>query len=189
MMNTETASDSSVSGAAFVPVLTTILGVSAARATAECFRDKSIFYERDKEIDDWFSALQPAQEATVVDICQVQNPEGSSFREKMAAALNVARDTDTAELSRQLKERGYTLTLTAVEQMVERQERGEDVGLLVKNYYRHFAFVEDTNGLVCVLYVYRTKAGWYVYVFRLDDVNSWDAEYRLLLRNSDAQIL
>jgi len=158
------------------------------KKTSKCLTGKHWAY-RDGDIDRWLPAGQPAQAAGQVGVYQLQNPQGTTFREMAAAALKVGPGTSLDLLAKALKEQGHTFTLPAIEQLIERQESGEDVGLRTDGY-ANFFFVEDSDGSVSVLCVYRVGRRWYGDVRRLDDVDfRWGAEDRLVLRNSDASAL
>ncbi len=170
-----------------VLVKTTPLGEVAGKKTSKCLTGKRWAY-RDSDIDRWLPAQQPAQAACQVGVYQLQNSQGTTFREMAAAALKIGSGTSLDLLAKALKENNLTFTLQAIEQLVERQEGGEDVGLLT-NGWANFAFVEDSDGSVSVLYVNRLGGRWFGIVDRLDRDDGWFAEYRLLLRNSDTQTL
>ena len=166
---------------------TVALGQIAGKKTTKCLIGDRWAY-KDGDIDRWLWRINPDQPACSVGIYQLQNPQGTTFREMAAAALKVGPGTALDLLVKALKEQGRTFTLPAIEQLVERQESGEDVGLRTDSY-ANFFFVENLDGSVSVLLVSRHAGRWTPYVHRLDYGFRWSAEYRLLLRNSDAQTL
>ncbi len=166
---------------------TTSLGDIEGKKTGKCLTGKCWAY-RDGDIDRWLSAQQSAQAACQVGVYQLQNTAGTTFREMAAAALKLGSGTGLDLLAKALKENNLTFTLPAIDQLVDRQEGGEDVGLRTDGY-ANFFFVENSDGSVSVLYVYRNDGRWRAYVRRLDSGYRWDAEFRLLLRNSDASKL
>ena len=168
-------------------VKTTSLGEVTGKKTNKCFTGKRWVY-RDGDIDRWLPVGQPGQEESLACVYQLQNPQGTTFREMAAAALKLGSGTSLDLLAKALKENNLTFTLSAIEQLVERQEGGEDVGLRTDGY-ANLAFVEDSDGSVSVLSVRRDRGRWYGYVYRLDYDSWWDAGFRLLLRNSDASTL
>ena len=168
-------------------VKTTSIGDIEGKKIGKCLTGKRWTY-RDGDIDRWLPTAQPEQAACQVGVYQLQNTAGTTFREMAAAALKVGPGTSLDLLAKALKEQGLTFTLPAIEQLVDRQEDGEDVGLRTDGYVNFF-FVEDSDGSVSVLYVNRDDGRWRAYVYRLDYGNMWSADNRLLLRNSDAQTL
>ena len=168
-------------------VKTTSIGDIEGEKTGKCLTGKRWAY-RDGDIDRWLPAVQSAQENSLARVYQLQNTAGTTFREMAAAALKVGPGTSLDLLAKALKEQGLTFTLQAIEQLVDRQEDGEDVGLRTDGY-ANFFFVEDSDGSISVLLVYSYVGGWCARVRRLDRGSRWFAEYRLLLRNSDAQTL
>lgn len=166
---------------------TASLASSEAKKTKTCFTGRFWAY-RDSDIDSWLPKEQAAQVAGSVGVYQLQNPHGTTFREMAVAAVQAAPGTSDEEIIGRLKERGLTLTLPAIESMVERQESGEDVGLRTDGY-ANFAFLEDADGSVSVLHFVRDDRLWYAYVRRLGHDDRWYAVNRLLLRNSDTRYL
>ncbi len=166
---------------------TTSLGDIEGKKTGKCLTGKRWAY-RDGDIDRWLPGQQPAQTACSVGIYQLQNPQGTTFREMASATLAVGPGTSLDLLGKALKEQGRTFTLSAIEQLVERQESGEDVGLRTDGWANLF-FVEDEDGSVSVLSVRRHDGRWHAHVRQLDNGHRWRAGYRLLLRNSDTPTL
>src|SRR3989344_5570655 len=146
-------------------VKTTSIGDIEGEKTGKCLTGKRWAY-RDGDIDRWLPAVQSAQENRLARVYQLQNRPGTS--------LDL--------LAKALKEQGLTFALQAIEQLVDRQEDGEDVGLRTDGY-ANFFFVEDSDGSISVLLVYRYVGGWCASVYRLDVGDRWGAEDRPLLRN------
>ena len=165
----------------FVLLKTTTLGVIEGKNTGDCFTGDRWSY-RDPNIGRWLPDQQE-QFIGAVSVYQLQNSAGITFREMAMVALSVAPETPLDQLAKLLKERGYTLTLPAIESMVEKQEGGEDIGLRTDSY-ANFAFVEDAHGSVSVLLASRGVGRWYGSVNRLGYDRRWDVERRLLLCNS-----
>jgi hypothetical protein len=166
---------------------TASLASSSAKKSKACFTS-TLWVYRDSDIDTWLPKEQAAQAAGSVGVYQLQNPKGTTFREMALAAVQAALGTSDEEIIGRLKEHGLTLTLPAIESMVERQESGEDVGLRTDGY-ANFAFLEDAAGSVSVIYFYRRGRRWNANVNRLGNDNRWNADNRLLLRNSDTRAL
>jgi len=165
----------------------TSLGDIEGKKTDKCFTGKRWSY-RDGDIDRWLPAQQCTQAACSTGVYQLQNSQGTTFREMAATALKIGSGSALDLLAKALKEQKLTFTLSAIEQLVERQESGEDTGLRTDGY-ANFFFVEDSNGSVSVLNVNRNNGRWDANVSRLVKGDRWDAEDRLLLRNSDTQTL
>ncbi len=108
-----------------------------------------------------------------------------TFSQAAFAVLNMPLDTPTGTLISLLKERGHTMTLPQIEEMVEATERGEDTGL-VTNGYSNFAFVENEDGSVSVARVARDgdDRPWRA-LSALADSRRWYADNRLMVCNLD----
>ncbi len=163
----------------FKPIMEVTLHSSAEKATKKCFTNTSQYYHRDGDLDNWFPKNQPAQDEKKFSVRELT--ESATFLEMVGNILGTAGDVVT--FSRLLIEAGHTMTLPEIEDLIERQEKGEDVGLRT-NGYDNFFFVENTDKTVSVVFVYRGGEQWYVYVSRLDRAYRWVAGYRLFLRNS-----
>ena len=172
--------------ATLILIKTTRLGVIPCKKTSDCLISKRWTY-CDANIDHMLPAMQPNQLAPVSSY-QLQNVKGTTFREMALAALKAASDMPFDRISTMLKEHRLTCTLPTIEQLVERQERGEDVGLRTDGY-SNFAFVENAEGSVSVLYVCRYDRRWSGRLLSLGGGKGWDAGGRLLLCNSDALTL
>ena len=164
-----------------VLIKTIAIGDVEGRRTTECLTG-NIWGYRDPNIDNWLPELQPAQTGGPVGVYQLQKQKGVTFRDMVAAVLQVSLDTALGVLAKVLKKQGHTFTLPAVENLVERQEAGEDVGLCTDGRANLFP-VEDSDGCVSVLYTVSVGDGWRGRVYRLDDGAGWSAKNRLLLRN------
>jgi len=181
-MSARVAAPATVDAAVLAHIKTTTTHVLAGNKTSVCMKGKHWGY-RDPDIDNWLPANQHAQPASSISAYQLQNENGTTLREMAEATLNVGADTHLSILAKALKDCGHTLTLLAIEDLVERQEAGEDVGLRTDGY-GNFAFIEDADGGVSVLNFSRSGARWSASVNRLGSGVRWVAENRLLLRNS-----
>jgi hypothetical protein len=147
------------------------------KKTAECFTGE-IFGYRDSDLDKWLPKNQPDQEASKFIGRQLSQP--ATFKQAVENFLGVSGDIDF--LAKTLKERGHITTLSVIESQVERQEAGEDVGLLT-NGYVNFFFVEDKDGSVSVVRVFRDVRQWGVYVGGLGVDFRWNAGDRFFFCN------
>lgn len=178
--------NTAVATGALALLKTTKLGKVAGKKTRDCMSNTAHWYYRDSDIDHWLPAKQPAHTEGVISVYQMQ--KGMTFRETAAAVLQIGAGTSLDLLAKALKENGHVLTLPDIEQMVEKQESGEDVGLRTDGW-ANFAFVEDAVGSVSVARFRRDHGRWYVDVRRLGYDNRCYAENYLLLRNSVAPAL
>lgn len=151
-------------------IKTTQLKKTPAMTTKKCFTDEK-WSRKDSDIDKKLPNTQPATEAAKVTIFEL---EKSMTLQEMADAVH-------------LNKKQY-FTLPEIEQLVERQEGGEDVGLRI-NGWANLAFVENEDGCVSVLRFYRSDRRWDGDLDSFDDDYRWRAGRRLLLRNSDALTL
>ena len=107
-----------------------------------------------------------------------------TFVEMAQAALKVStRDID--ELSSLLIARQHVFVLPQIESLIERQEKGIDVGLRTDGW-ANFFFVVDKKDRVMVVFADRHDGYWYVDVSRLDGGGRWGVGRRLCVRNLDA---
>ena len=166
-----------------IPVTSTDLDAIPVKKTAECFR-KSCWSYRDSDFDSWLPAEQLATKAQSISAHRFATQ--STFIEMARAALKVDPDFPIEGLTILLFR--HVLTLPQLEQLVDKQESGVDVGLRTDGY-TNFAFVENSEGGVSVAGVDRDVAGWGGGVYRLDRDVRWDRVGRLLLSNSDAVTL
>lgn len=142
--------------------------------TKDCFKD---FTWRDADIDAWLPKNQKDSLVGKITSHKLQVP--LTFLEM------AQRFIGTTDIEK-IKE--HTLSLPMIDVLVKKQENGEDVGLRTDGY-ANFFFVENADGSVSVLGVYRYDGGWYARVGRLGCGFGWDAGRCLLLRNSDALAL
>lgn len=156
----------------------------AGKKTSKCFTDKSRYYYRDSDLDGWLRKDQPAQPESVFAVQKLAEP--ATFKKIAETFLGIIGDIKT--IARELKSRGHVTTLAVIESLIERQENGEDVGLLT-NGYGNFFFVADGNESVSVVRVGRDDGRWHAGVRRLGSDDRWDAGDRFFFRNSDTESL
>lgn len=150
----------------------------AGKKTKDCFTNKKIFGYRDSDLDNWLPKNQPDE--TEGKFSAQQLTQNSTFKQTTESFLGVSGDIDF--LAKTLKDLGHITTLPVIESLIERQEAGEDVGLLT-NGWANFFFVEDKDGNVSVVYAYRDGRQWYVIVYRLGDDDVWIDGSRFFFRN------
>jgi hypothetical protein len=149
----------------------------AGKKTGKCFICK-IFGYRDNDLDNWLPKNQPNQPEGKFSVQQLA--KGSTFKKVVESFLGVTGDINF--LAKTLKEQNHTTTLPVVESLIERQESGEDVGLLT-NGWGNFFFVEDKDGSVSVVNARRFGGQWSVRVCRLAYVCEWRGGARFFFRN------
>ena len=140
------------------------------------------------------AADQPATDITSVSVSRADNPQ--TILSMCRTALQLSLDARTDEVMRSLKGRRHLLTLRQINQLVERQfkflqkeEGGEDVGLLVNDWDGSNLFLaEDNLGLVCcieVLHAEEDRRGQVSCRFRdLSYGRDWSINTRLVLNDS-----
>jgi len=153
------------------------------KSTRDRFKDDKRYYYRDSDLDTLLPAVQEERGETSISSLRLHQP--ATFKQVVEEVLK--EEGDIEKLAKLLKERRHTTTLTQTEELVERQESGEDVGL-VTNSYANFFFVEDKEGCVSVVVVYRDpdRGRWDVGVYRLDRGNRWGADDRFFFSNLDS---
>ena len=169
----------------FSVIASTDLGAVVGKPTKQCFTGSRYAY-RDGDFDPLLPADQPmAAACTVTTLVPARE---ATFAEWVRAILGVTADTPVEMLGPLLKERGHTMTLTQVEDMVEAAERKAKNGMRVDGW-GNFFFMENEDGSVSVGYVRRAGRGWSAYVFSLGRGSVWLVGSRLLVRNLDASKL
>ena len=158
-----------------------VVTVSATKTknTVSCFTNETRYYSRDGDLDQYLPKNQPAQPESKFAVCELT--QAATFKEMAEQILGIQGDTKT--LAKLLKDRGYTTTLPAIEALIERQENGEDTGLLT-NGYANFFFVENEDReSVSVVDVDRVGRRWGVFRSSLGGVYGWGIGSLLFVRN------
>lgn len=130
------------------------------KLTKDCFISK-IFYYRDSDLDNW---LPKKQIATPGELSVFKTEKDMTFQEMY--------DEHKSE----------SVSLVDIENLIERQDGGEDVGLRTDGW-ANFFFVKNKDGNVSVVFVRRPDCQWHVHVRRLDSDFRWYAEYHVFVRN------
>jgi len=149
-----------------------------AKPTADCFTDRTRYYHRDGDLDKFLPENQSVQDASQFAVYELT--ETATFQQMAESVLGVSGDIQT--LSKLLIQQGHTTSLLAIEALIKRQESGEDVGLLT-NGWANFFLVENKDGSVSVVYVYRFDRRWVVRQRSFGGDIGWAAAYRFFLRN------
>lgn len=171
------------------PVLELVKRVSltavSAKDTSQCLIG-TIYGYRDSDIDRWLRKTQLAKRASTVSVYgfSKEMPFGTMAR----SVVKVGEDVSLDRVGKLLKKRKHTVTLSQLEQLIERQERGEDVGLRTDGW-ANFAFVENEDGSVSVVGVGRSVGRWDRSVRSLGRGRVWYRDGRLVLSNSAASAL
>jgi len=158
-------------------IMITLSAVEVKR-TKDCFIKMRYRY-RDPNLDLWLHLEQKARGEGKATVWQVL--KGFTFIEVVQSLLKTS-ETNRKKLSKLLIEGKHTFTLPEIEALIERQEAGENIGLLV-NGYANFLFTEDSDGNVSVVHAYRDSRRWRVNLYRLGFVNRWSAVNRFFSRN------
>ena len=148
-----------------------------AKPTADCFMNRTRYYRRDSDLDKFLPENQSVQDASQFVVCELT--ETATFQQMAESVLGVSGDIQT--LSKLLIQHGHTTSLLAIEALIKRQESGEDVGLLT-NGWANFFLVENKDGSVSVVIVYRLAGRWDVYQLSFGYAYGWYAG-RFFFRN------
>lgn len=168
-------------------VATIKVAATKGKKTADCFTNKTRYYNPDPDLVNWF-ADQPDQEASEFSVQQLAVP--GTFKQVVESFLGVSGEISV--LAKTLRERGHVTTLPVIELLVKRQEAGEDVDLQTDGW-ANFFFVEEKKEKekedpgVLVVYVYRNAGRWDVRVRRLGSDFVWDGGDRFFFRNSGSR--
>ena len=168
-------------------ITSTSLGAVAGKPTKKCFAGSYYVY-RDGNFDRWLPVDQP--QATPCEITTLASAKDAIFVRWASTILGISASTPTKTLGSLLIERGHTMTLVQVENMVGRTENGEATGMRTDGY-ANFFFVETSNedDPVSVADVLRDGSRWGANVDRLGRGGRWRVGFRLLVRNLDASRL
>ncbi|HEY4515989.1 MAG TPA: hypothetical protein VJH67_02255 [Candidatus Paceibacterota bacterium] len=160
------------------PVKKITIAATAEKRTEECFADSKKYY-RDPSVLSLLPEFQPARGVEQGQVSQLN--ERSKFLGMVQSLLGVMED-GIAVLSRLIIESFHIYTLTQIEQLVERQEAGEDVGLLT-NGWGNFFLVLNREGSVSVVDVIRAGSQWLFFAYVLGFVRVWSVGRRFFSRN------
>ena len=158
---------------------TITVGATKTKPTTNCFTDTARYYYRDNDLDRYLPKNQSDQAESQFGVLPLT--ETTTFKEFAESVLGTQGDLKT--LAKLLQQRGYTTTLPAIEALIERQESGEDTGLLT-NGWANFFFVDNEDGeSVSVVDVSRLDRRWYVDLYSFGCDFRWSAGRRFFLRN------
>ena len=158
---------------------TITVGATKTKPTTNCFTDTARYYYRDNDLDRYLPKNQSDQAESQFGVLPLT--ETTTFKEFAESVLGTQGDLKT--LAKLLQQRGYTTTLPAIEVLNERQESGEDTGLLT-NGWANFFFVDNEDGeSVSVVGVGRCGGQWAVGRDSFGYDSRWDAGRRFFLRN------
>lgn len=137
---------------------------------------------RSLDLERWLTPFQPACKAAEISVFKRSKSQtfATMFRELLK--LDVATPLKTIE--DRLKAGGHVVALQHVESLVEKQERGEDVGLRA-DARGNFAPFLDKDGRVCVLSVGLIGC-WNRDIKDLDDASPQLPQARLIIGNAEA---
>ena len=158
---------------------TITVGATKTKPTTNCFTDTARYYYRDNDLDRYLPKNQSDQAESQFGVLPLT--ETTTFKEFAESVLGTQGDLKT--LAKLLQQRGYTTTLPAIEVLNERQESGEDTGLLT-NGWANFFFVDNEDGeSVSVVGVGRGVGRWGVRRLSFGSGGRWSAGGRFFLRN------
>jgi hypothetical protein len=174
-------------------VMKSILSVVATtkgKKTADCFTNKTRYYNPDPDLVNWLPPHQPEQSAGEFSVQQLAMP--GTFKQAVENFLGITGEISL--LAKTLRERGHVTTLPVIESLVERQEAGEDVGLLTDGWVNFFfVFVgekkekEDEKPAVLVVYIRRLGSRWRMRLNWLGYGRVLDEGSRFFFRNSGSR--
>src|SRR3989344_873488 len=149
------------------------VAVVGRKSTAQCFVDRTRYYNPDPDLVNWLPEDQPAQAASEFSVQRLDVP--GTFKQAVESFLGVTGEIPLLEKG--LRERGHITTLPAIEMLIDKQEAGEDVGLRIDGY-ANFFFVEEKEEegkepSVSVVDASRYDGRWRVRVDRLGDDCGW----------------
>ncbi len=155
-------------------VATTELGAIDKKSTKTCFTDSS-WTCRDHK----FGKLPNQPEVGPCIITTLVFQRSWSLLEGAAAVLGVRTDMGSAELGRLLVERGHTMTLPQVQEILDGAERS---GALEPGSF-FFTETGDAKNPVSVGFVSRDKRGRVAVAHSLGDLFRWNPFNRLMVRH------
>ncbi len=75
-------------------------------------------------------------------------------------------------------------TLSAIYDLLLKQSKKGEEGVLLVNGYANIFYVKDINGVLRAVYVYWHVGGWRVRADSVENAGAWDAGYRVFSSNS-----
>jgi len=159
---------------------TTNLNAIEGKPTKQCFTNG--YAHRNRDFDRWLPANQ--RKSDECDVSTFVFEKSLTLKEAAVAILGVSEDTPLQTLSLLLKEHGHTMTLTQVESMVERMNRGETSGMPT-NGCASFFFVEKEDGSIAIAYVHQIDCAWCAHIREFSDPYRREVGRFLLVPNVD----
>ena len=157
-----------------------ILPATTEKKTKDCFKGDR-YYFCDNDLDSLLPKVQSTGKAGQFTANQLEKE--LNFKEVAQAILGVD-EAPLNDLAKGIIEKGHTVVLPQIESLIERTDAGEATGLLT-NGYGNFFFVQNSEGGVSVVYVFRHDGRlWCVYVYHFGCDGRWYVEFRFFSRNS-----
>lgn len=153
------------------------VNATKGKKTRDCFTGP-LYSFRDGDLDNWLPKNQTAGKAGEFSVQQLT--ELLQYIEIFGAVTGARQDVQS--ISKSLIAKDQVWNLQQIEDMIERQEKGDEVGLLTNGYVNFFP-VLNSEGTVSVVHADRYAGRWYVNVRRLDDDFRWSAGRRVFVRN------
>ncbi|MFM2330552.1 MAG: hypothetical protein RLZZ26_59 [Candidatus Parcubacteria bacterium] len=162
----------------------TQLGPLPEKSTLHCFTAQYYAY-RAAEIRAWLPAVQSSVAASVVTSLAFSSEW--TFMDVAHSLPGIENTTNIVALSRSLVLRGYTVSLTQVEEMIEIAERSDsqNTHLCTRDCWINCFFVDtgESRAPIAVLDVSHGRRGWYARISKLDSEESWEVENRFHIGN------
>lgn len=151
---------------------------TAGKRTKDCFSNDERF-DRDPSIDAWLGPSQYPGEEGAYSVLELCKP--ATFAKMFAEALapRIIGADDVEAISKPLIRRMLTWELQEIEDLVARQEAGEEVGIQLGGEYNFFP-VNDHETVYVIILCLEGKV-WDVDIMRLSEDRRFDAGSRLFL--------
>lgn len=169
-------------GPLLVPLTIVTVPSIKGKKTKDCFRDKSRFNHREKNLDIWLPETQPRQVKSNFSVRQLV--QETTFKQTVEDFLGITGEVKN--LAQALKSRRAVTTLAVIESLIERQEYGENVGLRTDDR-TNFFFVEENekkeDSGISIVGVGRYCGKWRINISRFSYRGVWHDGNRFFFRS------
>lgn len=166
----------------FSDVTTITIASRKAKPTGNCLLGRRWKVRRPGFIDR-LPVSQPGTPACPIAV--LHPPLSWTFQKAASVILGIPASTPSTEMGLWLIERRHTLGLPQIEELVERVERGEEVGMNTGWGSFFFTPTRDEEDPVAVVYVQNSMRRWMGILHEFSSGNRWNSGPGLLVGNFD----
>jgi hypothetical protein len=158
-----------------------MLQSAPGKLTSECFVNRSLFNHRNKNLDVLLPKVQHPKDEKIFVVSEL-------VRRK--TILDIAygllgRSPIPRALTEFFTRDGHAMSLPQIENLIERQESGEDIGLITKGMVNLFFVESDVEPVSVICADRHNKARWDITVHSVYSGQRWAVGYRYLGPKAD----